>query len=127
LKFYGRRLADDSLSDNQIRRLREGLLWSCWQVESQYLSLHLTHRGASWASGAAQAAHVVRIILPWRGDWVVSGMPRFFGSKPELFFDTILLVLGYLGSLRDSHVLRVVENTFSMTCLHACGHRILLT
>ena len=26
LKFYGRRLADDSLSDNQIRRLREGLL-----------------------------------------------------------------------------------------------------
>ena len=26
LKFYGRRLADDSLSDNQIKRLREGLL-----------------------------------------------------------------------------------------------------
>ena len=26
MKFYGRRLADDSLSDNQIRRLREGLL-----------------------------------------------------------------------------------------------------
>ena len=24
-------------------------------------NLHLTHRGASWASGAAQAAHVVRI------------------------------------------------------------------
>ena len=29
----------------------------------QYLSLHLTHRGASWASGAAQAAQFVRIIL----------------------------------------------------------------
>ena len=25
-----------------------------------YLTLHLTHRGASWASGAAQAAHFVR-------------------------------------------------------------------
>ena len=37
--------------------------WSCWQVLLQYLDLHLTHRGASWASGAAQAAHVVRIIL----------------------------------------------------------------
>ena len=33
-----------------------------------------------------------------------------FLSKPELFFDTILLVLGYLGSIRDSHVVRVVEN-----------------
>ena len=39
--------------------------WSCWQVWSQYLILHLMHRGASWASGAAQAAHVVRII--WVG------------------------------------------------------------
>jgi hypothetical protein len=29
----------------------------------QYLTWHLTHRGAVWASGAAQAAHVVRIIL----------------------------------------------------------------
>ena len=35
----------------------------CWQVLLQYLVWHLTHRGASWASGAAQAAHVVRIIL----------------------------------------------------------------
>ena len=26
---------------------------------------HRTHRGALWASGAAQAAHVVRIILRW--------------------------------------------------------------
>ena len=32
----------------------------------QYLSLHLTQRGASWASGAAQAAQFVRIILAWR-------------------------------------------------------------
>jgi len=37
--------------------------WSCWQVESQYLVLHLTHRGASWASGAAQAAQFVMIIF----------------------------------------------------------------
>ena len=37
--------------------------WSCWHVELQYLVLHRTHRGASWASGAAQAAQVVRIIL----------------------------------------------------------------
>ena len=28
---------------------------------------HLTHRGAVWASGAAQAAQFVRIILVWRG------------------------------------------------------------
>ena len=40
-----------------------GLLQLCWHVELQYLNLHLTHRGALWASGAAQAAHVVRIIL----------------------------------------------------------------
>jgi len=35
--------------------------WSCWHVELQYLVLHLTQRGASWASGAAQAAQFVRI------------------------------------------------------------------
>ena len=29
--------------------------------------MHLTQRGASWASGAAQAAQFVRIILRWRG------------------------------------------------------------
>ena len=28
---------------------------------------HLTHRGALWASGAAQAAQFVRIILRWFG------------------------------------------------------------
>jgi len=33
------------------------------QVWSQYLILHLMHRGASWASGAAQAAQFVRIIF----------------------------------------------------------------
>ena len=38
-----------------------------FEVALQYLNLHLTHRGALWASGAAQAAHVVRIILSWRG------------------------------------------------------------
>ena len=41
--------------------------WSIWQVLLQYLVLHIWHRGASWASGAAQAAQVVRIILLWRG------------------------------------------------------------
>ena len=38
-----------------------------WQVALQYLVWHLTQRGASWASGAAQAAQFVRIILLWRG------------------------------------------------------------
>ena len=37
-----------------------------WQVRLQYLNLHLTHRGALWASGAAQAGQFVRIILVWR-------------------------------------------------------------
>ena len=37
------------------------------QVSSQYLVWHLIHRGALWASGAAQAAQFVRIILLWRG------------------------------------------------------------
>ena len=36
-------------------------------MASQYLVLHLIHRGALWASGAAQAAQFVRIILRWRG------------------------------------------------------------
>ena len=40
--------------------------WSIWQVRLQYLNLHLTHRGALWASGAAQAGQFVRIILVWR-------------------------------------------------------------
>ena len=31
---------------------------------------HLTHRGAVWASGAAQAAQFVRIILRWFGVFV---------------------------------------------------------
>ena len=35
--------------------------------DSEYLVLHLTHRGALWASGAAQAAQFVRFILRWRG------------------------------------------------------------
>ena len=33
----------------------------------QYLVWHLTQRGALWASGAAQAAQFVRIILRWYG------------------------------------------------------------
>ena len=31
------------------------------------------HRGAVWASGAAQAAQFVRIILRWRGAFGVCG------------------------------------------------------
>ena len=58
----------------QHRSLRRQLRHSSVDVElvvaeldqiSQYLTLHLTQRGASWASGAAQAAQVVRIILRW--------------------------------------------------------------
>ena len=41
--------------------------WSCWQVLLQYLVWHLTQRGALWASGAAQAAQVVRIIFGLAG------------------------------------------------------------
>ena len=61
----------------------------------------------------------MRIILRFAVSfWVCVGF--FCISQPELFFDTILLVLGYLGSIRDSHVVRVVENRA------ACGNRILL-
>ena len=42
------------------------------KVELQYLVEHRTHRGASWASGAAQAAQFVRIILRWFGVFVSS-------------------------------------------------------
>ena len=45
---------------------RPRIIPSCWQVELQYLVRHRTHRGASWASGAAQAAHFVRIIFGLR-------------------------------------------------------------
>jgi hypothetical protein len=63
--------------------------WSCWRVESQYLSLHLTHRGALWASGAAQAAQFVRSILrfavSYRAcaalDW--AGKTRFVHARPR--------------------------------------------
>ena len=53
--------------------------------ESQYLTLHLTHRGALWASGAAQAAQFVRIILRFavsywglRGGFDSAWQTRFF-------------------------------------------------
>ena len=36
-------------------------------VEALTQAVHVTHRGALWASGAAQAAQYVRIILRWRG------------------------------------------------------------
>ena len=44
-----------------------GFIVSRPHVELQYLTLHLTHRGASWASGAAQAAQVVRIMVGLAG------------------------------------------------------------
>ena len=50
-----------------------------WQVELQYLVWHRTHRGASWASGAAQAAQVVRIILLRRGVYGVGEQLQLFG------------------------------------------------
>ena len=65
--------------------------WSCWHVELQYLNLHLTHRGALWASGAAQAAQFVRIILRFavsyralRGGLTRLGKPDFFNSQKTL-------------------------------------------
>ena len=52
---------------------------------SQYLTLHLTHRGALWASGAAQAAQFVRIILVWRGACkFLRGGGCFFGLASVL-------------------------------------------
>ena len=60
--------------------------WSCWQVESQYLNLHRTHRGALRASGAAQAAQFVRIILRFAVSYVLCGgltrleKPVFYAS-----------------------------------------------
>ena len=53
-----------------------------WQVESQYRTLHLTHRGALWASGAAQAAQFVRIILRFCGELWVQSLTQ---SKPVFF------------------------------------------
>ena len=47
------------------------------------LVLHLTHRGASWASGAAQAAQFVRIILRFA---VILGLRRLTRlEKPDFF------------------------------------------
>ena len=63
--------SDSKSTVRRPRSQRPGMSSPRWspstQVESQYLVQHLTHRGAVWASGAAQAAHVVRIILRWRG------------------------------------------------------------
>ena len=58
--------------------------WSCWQVESQYLTLHRTHRGASWASGAAQAAQFWMIILRFAVSyWACGSLTRL--EKPVLY------------------------------------------
>ena len=64
-------------------------------TQLQYLVWHLTHRGASWASGAAQAAHVVRIILRWFG--------RLWGSRDGV---VVLLVSYRQLALPAFHALR---------------------
>jgi hypothetical protein len=45
---------------------------------------HLTHRGAVWASGAAQAAHFVRIILRFCGE-LLGLRGGFDRLKPDIF------------------------------------------
>ena len=57
-----------------------------------YLTLQRTHRGASWASGAAQAAQVVRIILLRRGVYGVGEQLQLFG----------LLLVSYMPLARRS-------------------------
>jgi hypothetical protein len=54
-------------------------------VALQYLSLHLTHRGASWASGAAQAGQVVRIILRVAVSYWVARREKKIGLKNPIF------------------------------------------
>ena len=54
-------------------------------VHREWILVSHTHRGASWASGAAQAAQFVRIILRF---WVIlglrGGLTRL--EKPDFFF-----------------------------------------
>jgi hypothetical protein len=71
----------------------------------QYLVWHLTHRGAVWASGAAQAAQVVRIILQFCGERLslrrgfdIGLKNPFFNSKKKR-----------ARRERSTHVLRVVQ------------------
>ena len=58
---------------------------SLTEVELQYLVRQRTHRGASWASGAAQAAQFVRSILRFCGELLGlrGGLTRL--EKPEIF------------------------------------------
>ena len=58
------------------------------QVALQYLVSHRTHRGASWASGAAQAAQFVRIILVWR-----RGVCELVANGGSFFVASVLLPL----------------------------------
>ena len=51
------------------------------------------HRGALWASGAAQAAQFVRIILRWRG------VCRAFASRGVFF---VLKLIGFFKMPRGS-------------------------
>ena len=44
---------------------------------SEYLVWHLMHRGASWASGAAQAAQFVRIIVGLAAVGAIAGRCHF--------------------------------------------------
>ena len=50
-------------------------IWT--NAKLQYLVLHLTNRGASWASGAAQAAQVVRSIFFVCGSTSAAGVSEY--------------------------------------------------
>ena len=52
----------DRVIDQVLENL-DGLAQVVAKVASQYLVKHRTHRGAVWASGAAHAAQVVRIMV----------------------------------------------------------------
>ena len=53
------------------------------------------HRGASWASGAAQAAQFVRIIVRWFGFCVKRAASRFFFGFGTLSFSHNCINKGY--------------------------------
>ena len=80
-----RRRAAHAVKDSRASSLPRGDRRACWQVASQYLVLQRTHRGALWASGAAQAAQVVRIILRFCGElWFALTLypkPVFFNHQ----------------------------------------------
>ena len=56
------------------------------KVRLQYLDLQRTQRGASWASGAAQAAQVVRIILRFAVSYWAFEAALTRLEKPDYFW-----------------------------------------